>query len=312
MIAEDLWVPLPYWLKEKYEVVYEPSLYADLDRLRDELRYASALVVRNQTKVDESLLSVSPNLKVIGRLGVGLDNIDLAGCRNRNVQVIVARGCNANAVAEYVIASMFVYARFLHRCDQSVRQGLWDRQMATGTEISGKTLGLIGVGDIGQRVAIRARAMGMRVLAYDPLLYEANMLVQDFDVEQRELDYVLSESDFVSVHVPLTPETRHLLGREELKKMKPTSVLINTARGGVVDEGALEELLVEQPLRFAVLDVREVEPPSRDRLSALPNTLLTPHIAGITRESSVRVSNFILQGVDAFLHGKRAQGAIFE
>ncbi|WP_067623081.1 hydroxyacid dehydrogenase [Alicyclobacillus acidiphilus] len=298
VIAEDLWEPLPQWMRARYEVIYDPELFADEQALIEQTQSASALVVRNRTKVDERLLAAATELKIVGRLGVGLDNIDLSVCRNRNIQVIAARGCNANSVAEYVIASMFYHSRFLHRCDDLARQGVWDRQLATGSEIAAKTLGLIGVGDIGQRVAIRAKALGMRVLAFDPLLHEASMLVQDFGVERTDMDRLLSEADFVSIHVPLTPDTRHLLGLRELRKMKPASVLINTARGGIVDEDALCEVLVEQTSRFAVLDVRETEPPVEDRLRSLPNTLLSPHIAGITHESSARVTDFVLRGVD--------------
>lgn len=311
VITEDLWWPLPHWLTSKYDVVYNRELYKSPSQLTDVARFARALVIRNKTKVDEKLLSALPNLSVVGRLGVGLDNMDLKACHRHNVTVVAARGCNANAVAEYVIAGMFDHARFLRRSDARVREGEWNRHAAMGREISGKTLGLIGVGDIGQRVATRARALGLRVLACDPFLLPSHMLVQDFDVNLTDLEEVCRLSDYISVHVPLTPVTKHLISAGEMKWMKDGAVLINTARGGIIDEAALLESLRAYPKRAAILDVRESEPPAPDdALRLLPNVLLTPHIAGITHESSQRVAEFVLGEVDHALSGYAVQGIV--
>jgi phosphoglycerate dehydrogenase-like enzyme len=311
VITEDLGWPMPHWLTGKYEVVYNRELYKDVPQFRELAKRAQALVIRNKTRIDDDLLTTLPHLRTIGRLGVGLDNIDLRACRAHNVTVIAARGCNANSVAEYVIAGVFDHARFLRRCDAQIREGIWDRFAATGREISGKTIGLVGVGDIGQRVAMRARALGMKVLAYDPFLLPSNVLIQDFDVTLTHLEVVCRRSDYISVHVPLTPVTHHLISESEMKWMKDGVVLINTSRGGIIDEAALLQNLRTYPKRSAILDVRESEPPDRDDpLSAVPNILMTPHVAGITYESSQRVAEFILGQVDNALSGHEVQGKV--
>lgn len=306
VIVEDLWWPLPTWLTERYVVVYDAHLHESRERLVAAAEQARALVVRNKTRVDRELLARLPRLEAIGRLGVGLDNIDLAACRERGVTVVTARGCNANAVAEYVIAAMFQPVRFLSRCDETTRDGGWNRERCIGGELHGKTLGLVGVGDIGQRVAVRARALGMQVIAHDPFVSPSSLLVQDFGVQLVSMADVCGRSDFLSLHVPLTSETHHLLGEPELAAMKETAVLINTSRGAIVDETALLAALQQHPRRFAVLDVREQEPPGDDdQLARLPGVLLTPHIAGITRESSERVANLVLGDIDRVLRGEK-------
>lgn len=311
LITEDLWWPLPEDFIRTYEVEYNPLLHQDVDGMYRLGETVEALVVRNKTQVNTALLAHFPRLRVVGRLGVGLDNIDVDACKSRGVTVIAARGFNANAVAEYVFAAMFERARFLRESDKVTKQGNWDRRQATGYELSGKTLGLIGSGDIGQRVALRARAMAMRVLAYDPFLLESNMLVQDSMVELVGLEDVLQKSDYISIHVPLLPSTHHLIGHKELEMMKEDALIINTARGGIIDEAALREGLQAYPRRFAVLDVREQEPPQADdQLFGLQNVLLTPHIAGITHESSRGVAQFILQQVDNKLQSRRCQGVV--
>ncbi len=310
-IAEDLWWPIPDWLTRNYNVVYEPTLYKDTKRMMGVLKDTDALVIRNRTRIDAALLRQLPQLTVIGRLGVGMDNIDLAACRNNSVRVVAAIGCNANSVAEYVLASVLEHARYLSKTDSQVKAGQWDRHTAMGHEISGRTLGLIGVGDIGQRVAVRALAFGMRVIAYDPFLLKSSMIVQDFGLQLTTLEKLCMDSDYISVHVPLTPETKYLLCASEMARMKDHVVIINTARGGVVNERDLHEALVTNPHRFAILDVREQEPPGvDDPLALLSNTLLTPHISGITTESSERVAEFVLEAVDRVLRHMPAQGVV--
>ena len=311
LITEDLWWPLPDWFQIAHNVTYEPDLYTDPMNLVAEGSSVQALIVRNRTVVSRALLEQFPDLEVVGRLGVGLDNIDLTACKDRGISVITARGFNANAVAEYVFAAMFERARFLRTSDTSIKQGIWNRKMGTGLELSGKTLGLIGVGDIGQRVALRANAMAMNVLAYDPFLLDSNLLLQDRMIKRVELDEVFRSSDYISIHVPLLPTTLHLISDRELQLMKEDVVLINTSRGGIIDEGALLTSLRMHPNRLAVLDVREQEPPSAtDELTQLKNVLLTPHIAGITRESSEAVAEFILRQVDKKLMGESVQGIV--
>jgi D-3-phosphoglycerate dehydrogenase/(S)-sulfolactate dehydrogenase len=311
VIAEDLWRPLPKWLTEDEEVLYDATLSLDVPRLRSALEHASVLIVRNHTRCDAELLEHAPGLKVIGRLGVGLDNIDLEACREHSVHVIAARGGNANAVVEYVLAAMFAHARPLFAFDAYARGGKWERTLARGRELTGCTLGLVGVGDIGQRLAWRAHALGMRVVGYDPYLPHHHRLLGDGVLRQESLLQVCREADYLSLHLPLTPATHHLIGEAELAEIKTNAVLIHTARGGIVDERALWVALQTHPARRAVLDVREQEPPStQDPLQQLPNVLLTPHVAGITEESSERVAEFILTETRRLLSGEFAQGLV--
>ncbi|BCJ85602.1 hydroxyacid dehydrogenase [Effusibacillus dendaii] len=311
VITEDVWWPIPDWITSKYEVLQDFTLWSNPEHIVSVGANADALVVRNRTKVDRLLLESLPRLRVVGRLGVGLDNIDLQACRDLGIVVVAAKGCNANAVAEYVIACMFQHARFLSVCDSCTRTGVWDRQKCMGRELNGKTLGLIGVGDIGQRVAVRARALGLRVIAYDPFLLKSHMLVQDFAVELTRLQLVCQMSDYISVHVPLTATTRHLITENELALCKKDAVLINTSRGGIINENALFTHLTKQPESFAFLDVREKEPSAADDpFLLLPNLFLTPHIAGITHESSQRVAELVLDDIDRVLSGQNPMAAV--
>lgn len=311
IISEDLWWPISDSFLSKHDVHYDATLVAKPDMLRAKMADATALIVRNKTNVNSDLLNHAKHLKIVGRLGVGLDNIDVLACRERGIQVVSARGCNATSVAEYVLACLFHHSRFLSRCSDNVKSGDWNRAFGTGQEIYQKTLGLIGVGDIGQRVAYRAKAFGMNVLAYDPFVFASSSLVQDLGVKLVGLDELLEQSHFASIHVPLTPQTRHLIGEAQLRLMRDDSVIINTARGGIVDESALYQVLVDSPERAAFLDVLEHEPPAADDLLlSLPNAMFTPHVAGVTKESSTRVAEFILQQVDHALDGKPVQGLV--
>ncbi|QSO45605.1 hydroxyacid dehydrogenase [Alicyclobacillus mengziensis] len=311
VISEHLWWPLPDWFDESYPVMYDTTLVENRDVLLRKVQEAKAIIVRNKTRVDRELLEIAPQLKVVGRLGVGLDNIDVPACRDHDVKVVAARGCNATSVAEYVMACLLHHTRFLDRCSQIVKSGVWDRSLGTGTELYGKTLGLVGIGDIGQRVASRARAFGMRILAFDPFVLASSAVVQDVGVELVSLEEVLTSSHFISVHVPLTRDTKSLIGMEQLHMMREASVLINTSRGGIIDENALSKVLVQRPTMAAYLDVREQEPPQQDEpLSQVPNATLTPHIAGITVESSARVAEFVLRQVANALSGSPIQGLV--
>lgn len=286
VIAELIWPEAIERLRLEAEVVYREDLWRDPAALAGHLAGADALIVRNQTRVDAALLAGVPHLRVVGRLGVGLDNIDLAAARQRGIRVVCAQGANAVAVAEYVFAAMLAVARRLEAASLDVAAGRWDRRRFTGTELFGKTLGIVGLGDIGARLARRAQAFGVRVLAYDPYVADTALAVAEFGVERVEPDRLLAESDYVSLHVPLTPSTRGLIGAAALARMKPGAWLIDTARGGVVDEAALYEALREGHLGGAVLDVREQEPPpAGDPLARLPNVIPTPHVAGLTQES---------------------------
>lgn len=290
-------------LRGRFSVVYDPTLVdrrADLLGLLDD---ATALIVRNRTRVDAELLAAAPRLRVAGRLGVGLDNIDVPACQARGIEVIPAIGANALAVAEYVVATVMVLLRGAYLSSAEVADGKWPRsRLSEGRETAGRTLGLVGFGGIGRLTAKLAQALGMRVVAYDPLLPADAPAWTESGVERRELDDLLGEADAVSLHVPLTAQTRGLIDAARIGCMKAEAVLINTARGGIVDEPALAEALRTGRLAGAALDVFEHEPlPAGSPLAGAPNLILTPHIGGVTRESNTRVSTMIAAKVANFL-----------
>ena len=286
-------------LARRFEVDYRPLLVDDAAALEAALPFADAWIVRNRTQVRGRLLDAAGSLKVVGRLGTGVDNIDVATCERRGIAVIAASGANAESVAEYVITAALGGLRGAFFSTRAVEAGTWPRQMLSlGREAAGKVLGIVGLGSIGVLVARKAAAMGMRVIAHDALLAADAPAWREVEGPPRSLDQLLAESDVVTLHVPFTPETRGLLGRERLAKMKRDAVLINTARGGLVDEAALAAMLREGRLGAAALDVFEREPlPPGTPLAGAPRLLLTPHIAGITVESNERVSAFIAERV---------------
>ena len=287
-------------------VVAEEKLWQQPERLQGLIRGADALIVRNQTQVDRALLSAAAALRVVGRLGVGLDNIDLEACRERGIPVVFARGVNAPAVAEYVVAAMFSLVRPLLSACEAVRRGEWPRQRFTGRELGGKTLGLVGFGAVGQEVARRAQALGMVVQAYDPVIEPGSPRLAELGVRCAPFEEILATSDFVSLHVPLTPATRGMIGPAELQRMKPGAYLINTARGEIIDERALLAALRAGQLAGAALDVRASEPPPvGDELAALPNVVSTPHIAGLTVESQEQIAVRVAEDVLNVLRGAR-------
>lgn len=273
------------------DVLYDPKLVDDPARLQAALADARALIVRNRTQVRPALLAHAPRLRVVGRLGVGLDNIDLEACRARDVAVYPATGANDLSVAEYVITAALVLLRRSWFVTDAVVAGRWPRTQCMGRELSGKRLGLVGYGAIARETAARARALGMSVAAYDPHLPAAHAAWHG--TESLALDALLATSDVVSLHVPLTPETRRMIDARALGLMKPDAILVNAARGGVVDEDALVAALKAQRLGGAALDVFESEPldaTAGAKFAGVPNLLLTPHVAGVTEESNVRVS----------------------
>ena len=290
-------------LRARFSVVYDPKLIDRRAELLGLLDDAPALIVRNRTQVDAELLAAAPRLRVVGRLGVGLDNIDVAACKVRGIEIIPATGANALAVAEYVVATVMVLLRGAYLLSAEVAAGKWPRtQLSEGRETAGRTLGLVGFGGIGQLTANLAKALGMRVVAYDPLLTADAPAWAESGVARRELDELLAEADAVSLHVPLTAQTRGLMDVARIGRMKPEAVLINTARGGIVDEAALAEALHSGKLAGAALDVYEHEPlPAGSPLAMAPNLILTPHIGGVTRESNTRVSTMIAARVASFL-----------
>jgi (S)-sulfolactate dehydrogenase len=275
------------------DALYDPELVDKPQALMATLADAEALVVRNRTQVRGPLLEAAPKLKVVGRLGVGLDNIDMAACEARAIAVHPAAGANDLSVAEYVIAMAMTLLRGVSLRTAEVAKGAWPRQSMMGCETSGRTLGLIGFGAIARETAARAKALGMQVVGYDPHLPADHPAWAGLGARKLELDALLAGADVVSLHVPLTPETRGIVDARAIARMRPGAVLINAARGGVVDEAALAAALREGRLGGAALDVFETEPLTAEagaKFAGIDRLILTPHIAGVTEESNRRVS----------------------
>jgi D-3-phosphoglycerate dehydrogenase len=259
------------------------------EALEEAVRDAEGLIVRSGTRVDGPLLELAERLEVIGRAGVGVDNIDMRAATRRGVAVINAPGGNTSSTAELAFALLLAAARRVAEADRSVREGRWERKTLRGRQLRGNTLGVIGAGRIGTEVARRAHAFGMRILAYDPYLSAER--AADARLERVELDELLERADFVTVHVPLTEQTRGMIGVEEIARMKPTAILINAARGGIVDESALAVALEQRKLGGAALDVCETEPlPGEHPLRGAPNLVMTPHLGAATMEAQREVA----------------------
>lgn len=260
-----------------------------------------ALVVRSRTKVTREVLERGRLLRVVGRSGVGLDNIDVAAARERSIEVVYAPGASAVSVAELAIGLILSLARRIPEADASTRAGRWERSRFLGTELAAKTLGIIGLGNIGCEVARRAVGFCMRIVFHDPLRPRDAHCVPE--AREVSLSTLLEISDIVSVHVPLREETRNLIGAEALDRMKRGAYLVNTARGGIVDEAALLSALRSGRLAGAALDVFAAEPPVGSALLAEPNVIATPHIGASTREAQERVSGEVARAVIRVLSG---------
>ena len=286
-------------LRERHEVLYDPALVDDAARLYREAGRADALIVRNRTQVRGELLDALARCTVVGRLGVGLDNIDVAACEARGMRVIPATGANALSVAEYVIASAMLLLRGAYGSTAAVAAGRWPRgALSNGRELAGKTLGLVGFGAIGQLSARLARALGMRTAAFDAMLGPDHPAFAESGTQAMSLDALLAHADVLSLHLPLVESTRGLIDAARIAAMKPGAVLINTSRGGIVDEAAVALALREGRLGGAALDVFDAEPLAASaHFEGCPNLLLTPHIAGVTAEANERVSSLIAQKV---------------
>ncbi|RLI28401.1 3-phosphoglycerate dehydrogenase [Candidatus Bathyarchaeota archaeon] len=259
------------------------------------LKDADVVVVRSRRKLDRCMIDQAPRLKVIARAGVGLDNVDVDYAVKRGIALLSTGEASTEAVAELTIGLMIALARRITELDKKMKRGNWCKSSGVGVELRGKTLGIIGLGRIGGRVAELARVFGMRVIAYDP--YVSREKAGRLGVELKErLEDLLRESDFVSIHAVLTEETEGLLGERELRLMKPTAYLVNTARGAIVDEEALVRALEEGWIAGAALDVYEREPPS-SRLTGLENVILTPHVGASTVEAQKRIARVLAKKI---------------
>lgn len=279
------------------------------DQFSTVLAKAHALVVRSATKVDASVFEAAPELKVVGRAGVGVDNIDIEAASRAGVAVYNAPGGNTIAAAELTMALMLSVVRRVTAADRSVRAGRWDRASFRGVELLGRTLGLIGAGRIGGEVARRCEAFGMTVMAYDPYIDESR--AQQLGIRLATADEVIEEADVISLHVPLNDETRHLIDREAFERMKKRVFVINASRGGVIVEADLADALEEGLIAGAALDVYEDEPLSPDSpLRDAPNLVLTPHLGASTKEAQVSVAREVALSIKTALVDGDFSGAL--
>jgi D-3-phosphoglycerate dehydrogenase/(S)-sulfolactate dehydrogenase len=295
LISEDVWSDDFVELQKRFPITHEPDLWNRKEDLKTKLANAEALVVRNRTQVTRELIEAAPKLKVIARAGVGLDNIDIQAADDNGVVVAAALGINAVAVAEHTLGLAISLARSIVDRDKSTRAGEWNR--AAGTEISNKTWGLLGFGATGRAVAQLLQGFGCKVLAYDPFVKSAE------GVKLTNLDEVITKSDLISIHLPASKETTGMFNLSLIKQMKPNSLLVNVGRGEVINESDLESALRDKLIAGAALDVRVSEPPKDDLFKDLSNVILTPHIAGITKESQAAINRVLVSEIEAALTG---------
>ena len=298
LITEDVWNDT-FAREFAHRTVRQlENLWSDQAALLSEVAAARALIVRNRTQVDAGLLAAAKDLEVVGRAGVGLDNIDLAAANDAGVVVVAPLGANAVSVAEHTLGLALALLRSVIAHDRAVRDGHWQRSQ--GSELSGRNWGIIGAGATGRAVARIAQALGCSVRAYDPHVTSTP------DAEMVSLETVLQTSDVLSVHLPSTEQTHNLLGRAEFAQIKPGAILISVGRGEVIDEPALAAALTTGRLGGAALDVRATEPPLPSALDTAPNVIYTPHVAGITVESQQRIAHMLASDINAVLDGRHA------
>ncbi|RLG60819.1 3-phosphoglycerate dehydrogenase [Candidatus Geothermarchaeota archaeon] len=283
-------------------VDYRPEITQD--ELSHMIGEYEALIVRSRTKLGKNLLKKAKKLKLIVRAGVGLDNIDVDTARKLGIKVVNTPAALTNAVAELALGLIICLARRINFCDLEMKKGKWVKKKAIGMEISGKILGIVGFGRIGRCLAEKALALGMKVIAYDIIEIPDRYLRMGV-ISAKKIDDVFKNADFISLHVPLTKETYHLVGEELLSKMKKTAFLINTSRGAVVDSKALKKFLEEGKIAGAALDVFEVEPPGKDELIMMNNVVATPHIGGQTVEAQRKAALMAADEIINFFKGER-------
>ena len=287
---------------------FEVITHEQMGDLATAVRDADALVVRSATDVNAKLIDSTQKLRVIGRAGVGVDNVDAEAATRKGIVVMNTPGANAIAVAEHTIGLMISLARFIPKADQTTRAGKWEKKSLQGTELKGKTLGIIGLGRVGVEVARRAKAFGMKVLAYDPFV--SQQLARDLEIELVGLDSLYVSSDYISLHVGLTPQTIGMINAASIAKMKKGVRLVNCARGELIDDAALLQALNSGQVAGVALDVFSQEPPKENALLSAPNVIATPHIAGSTNEAQELVGVQIALQVKEYLKRGVIQNAV--
>jgi D-3-phosphoglycerate dehydrogenase len=290
------------------DVTFDPSLGKDKDRLAAVIGDYDGLAIRSATKVTEKLLANAPRLKVVGRAGIGVDNVDIPAASRRGVIVMNTPFGNSITTAEHAIALMMALARQIPEADASTRAGKWEKNRFMGVELTAKTLGIIGCGNIGSIVAERALGLRMKVIAYDPFLSEERAV--KLGVHKVELDELLARADFISLHVPLTDRTRNILSAEALAQTKPGVRIVNCARGGLIDEAALAEAIRSGHVAGAALDVFAEEPATESPLFGLPNVVCTPHLGASTTEAQENVALQVAEQMADYLLTGAVQNAL--
>jgi len=308
VVADDLPASSLELLRSEASWTVDARSGRSADALAADLADADALLVRSATKVDARLLDAAPRLRIIARAGTGVDNVDVAAASGRGILVVNAPGANSISVAEHAWALMLAVARSVPAADRAMKDAKWEKKRFLGTELRGKTLGIAGLGRIGQEVAQRARAFGMRVVAHDP--YISKEVAGGLGVELLSLDEVCAEADYLTLHLPSTPETRHLFDDDRFARCKAGIRLINTARGELVDEAALRRAIERGIVAAAALDVFETEPPADWSLARMPQVIATPHIAASTEEAQELVGIETAATVRDFLRDGTVRNAV--
>ncbi|MCX8207478.1 MAG: phosphoglycerate dehydrogenase [Methanothrix sp.] len=278
------------------------------EELVERIKGYDALVIRSGTKVTADVINAADRLKVIARAGVGVDNVDVDAATKKGIIVVNAPGGNTISAAEHTIAMMLALARNIPQAHASVRRGEWNRKKYTGVEVFNKTLGIIGLGRIGTEVAKRMKAFGMRILAYDPFITESK--AAELGIKLASLEEIYRESDFITVHTPLTPETRNMIDEPQIKMMKPTVRLINCARGGIINEAALAKAVAENRIAGAAVDVYTKEPPVGNPLLEQERIITTPHLGASTAEAQINVALAVADQIIAISKGQLPTTAI--
>jgi len=286
--------------KNGLKVTYEPEITPE--QIAEKIGTFEVVVVRSRTKMTRELVEKADKCKIIARVGVGLDNIDQEAAKEKNIKVINAVEGAITAVAELVIGLMLSMAREIPRADREIRNGNWIKKELMGSELKGKYLGIVGLGNIGKRLGRLARALNMNIIGYDVVPID-DEFSKEVGLMKADLDTLLSSADYISFHVPLLDSTRHMINAEKLKMMKNTARIINTSRGGVIDEEALYNSLKDGSLAGAALDVFEVEPATENKLITLPNFIATPHIGAQTKEAQLLAANIIAEKIIQILRG---------
>lgn len=307
LVAEDIWGESFDSLSQRACVRYLPNLWRDEAALLEECRKAEVLVIRNRTQVTNELMSACPDLRLVARAGVGLDNIDISSADRLGVVVIAALGANAQSVGEHALAVAFALARDVTGNDARTRAGGWDRRM--GIELAGKTWAVVGLGATGRVTTRLAAAVGMTVIGYDPYL-SLDESIDGLAERLDSLEVLLGRAEFVSLHLPLVSETLGLVDSKFLKAMRSDSYLINSSRGGLINEDDLFEALESGRIRGAALDVRQSEPPSFHPLNQHEKAIFSPHVAGVTVESQLRVAEILVEEIDLMLNGRPNQRVV--